>query len=251
MIQLPSQKSKPMNKMSDFSILLYGYEKIGKTSLASQFPDALFLMCEPGGKSLEIYQVEIKNWIDIKDVCTLLDKSKGKYKNIVIDTVDIAFNMCQDYVCKKLAIQHPSEEDFGKAWTMIRDEFIRVMSHVQKLGLGVIFISHAEEKEIKRRGGESTDRVQPTLAKQGRKVLEPMVDLWACYTYTDKGERELIIRGDSNVAAGCRIRDHFTGISRIPMGRSEKDAYELLIKAFNNQNINTTPVPVKKLTVRR
>ena len=49
-IKLPTKKSKIESDLSKYSILLYGKIKIGKTSLAAQFPDALFLMTEPGGK---------------------------------------------------------------------------------------------------------------------------------------------------------------------------------------------------------
>lgn len=237
MVKLPEKKSKPVDSLLAYSMLLYGREKIGKTTLASMYEDALFLMCEPGGKSLEIYQIPINNWSEILEVLKLLKENPGKFKTIVIDTVDLAFHYCQDYVCKSLAISHPSEEDYGKGWAAVKDEFSRVMTEIQKIGRGVLFISHAEEKEIRRRSGEVSDRIQPTLSKQGRRVLEPMVDIWAYYCYTPDGKRELIIRGDADIAAGCRITNHFVGISRIPMGTSEKEAYKNLLQAFNTTKV--------------
>lgn len=231
-MQLPTTKSKPLANLLEYSMMLYGREKIGKTTLASMFPDALFLMCEPGGKSLEIFQVPVNTWKDLIEAIDLLAKDK-RFKTVIIDTVDIAFNLCQDHVCAKLAISHPSEEDFGKGWSAVRDEFSRQMTRIQKLGKGIIFISHSVEKEIRRRSGEASHRVEPTLSKQGRGVLEPMVDVWAYYSYTPQGGRELIIRGDADVSAGCRVKGHFVGISRIAMGKSEEEAYRALMAAFN------------------
>ena len=253
MIKLPVQKSVPINNLLMYTIFLYGREKIGKTSLASQFPDTLFLMCEPGGKSLSIYGVDINSWRDMLEAIALLEKDK-RFKTVVVDTVDLALHFCQDYVCKKMAITHPSDEEYGKGWKAVSDEFRNAMVRLQKLGKGVIFISHAEEKQIKRRSGESSDRIQPTLSKLGRSVLEPMADLWAYYSYKPSGGRELVIRGDSDVSAGCRIREHFVGLSSIDMGRSEADAYKRFIAGFNQREAaNTTHVPVqaKALKIRR
>lgn len=249
---LPTTKSKPAASLQEYSILIYGREKIGKTSLASLFPDALFLMCEPGGKSLEIYQQPINTWRELIEAIDLLAKDK-RFKTVVIDTVDLAFHMCQDHVCLKMAISHPSDEAFGKAWNAVRDEFSRQMTRIQKMGKGVVFISHAVEKEIKRRSGESSDRVQPTLSNQGRNVLEPMVDLWAYYAYNPTGGRELIIKGDADVSAGCRIEGHFAGISRIQMGKSKQEAYRALMAAFNRTSEAQADAPASapKMVVRR
>jgi len=249
-MKLPKNKSKPKSNISDYSILLYGREKIGKTTLCSQFPNSLFLMCEPGGKSLSIYQIPIHSWKDMIEAIKLLE-SDTRFDTIVVDTADIAFKYCEERVCEKLAISHPSEEEWGKGWGAVKDEFTRVMSRIQKLGKGVIFTSHSEEKEIRKTSGQSSDRTQPTLSKQGRRVLEPMVDLWAYYTYTPDGSRSLVVEGSANISAGSRIKGRFVGISSIDMGSSEEDAYRNLITAFNSGSVAEKIVGKKKVKIIR
>ncbi|HOK47887.1 MAG TPA: AAA family ATPase, partial [Bryobacteraceae bacterium] len=59
---LPTKKTPPRANLGDYSILIYGPTKIGKTTLASQFPEALFLATEPGLNALEAYQIPITSW---------------------------------------------------------------------------------------------------------------------------------------------------------------------------------------------
>ena len=50
---LPTAKTPPKRSLSDVSILLYGPSKIGKSTFASQAPDAIFLATEPGLNALD------------------------------------------------------------------------------------------------------------------------------------------------------------------------------------------------------
>lgn len=246
-IVLPKKKSSVVTDLSKYTILLYGKIKIGKTSLAAQFPEALFLMTEPGGKSLEIYQMDIKDWSYFKQVLTALE-STAMYKTIVVDTVDNLYKMCTDWYCKKKAIQHPSDEEWGKAWQMINDEFMFAMIRLMQLNRGVIFTSHAVEHEVRKFAQPPTTQITPTLAKQGRRVLEPIVDLVAYFRYAeterDDSSRILQIRGDANVVAGCRLTKNFVHVHEIPMGKSATEGFKNFIDAFNNK-LDTSTSPKK------
>lgn len=234
---LPTDPSVPSTDMGDYSILLFGDKKIGKTSLAAQFPNALFLMTEPGAKALAIHQVNILTWDQLKQAAKVLVNDR-RFKTIVVDTVDIAFKMCERSVCQRLGIDHPSEEDWGKGWSAVRDEFTAWAQTITNMGKGVIFISHAVEREIKSRSGMKYDRFQPTMSGQARDVVEGMVDIWAYYTY-DETRRMLIIRGDEHIMAGHRLQQNFQWDGRevrsILMDPSPTDGYHNLIAAFHNQ----------------
>ena len=232
-LTLPDERTKPMESLEDYSILLYGEEKIGKTSFAAQFTDSIVLLCEPGGRALSIYSREPKNWKELKGYLKLLQTSK-RFRTVVIDTVDMAYQMCYRFICDREGIAHPKEEGFAVAWTMIRDEFQDVMSSFLKLKRGVVFTSHAEEREIKVRTGDSFSRIVPTMSRQARKVIEPMVDMWV-YCQHGKTDREFVIRGSDHIAAGHRLELNFVGLSKIPMGRSAKEAYVNFVAGFNNE----------------
>jgi hypothetical protein len=243
-LSLPDEPSEPKNDLRDFITMIYGREKIGKTSLAAQFEDVMFLLFEPGGKSLRIYSRSVSSWREFKEYVVLLEKNKSRFANVCIDTVDICFKFAEEYMCNKLGIDHPSEEEWGKGWGLIQDEFTRQIVRLCNTGRGVIFISHASEREIKKRK-TTVHRVIPTMSGQARKILEPMVDIWGYY-YWDGDNRSLQIVGDEDVSAGHRLIGHFDGITHIPMGTSAKESYENFIAAFDNRlKIKGGPVAKK------
>lgn len=244
--KLPVEKSEPSVNLADYSILLYGQEKIGKTTFAAQFEDALFLMCEPGGKALSIFKKDIFSWDDFIAYAKLLKKDK-RFKTIVVDTVDVLYPMCERSVCAKLGVSDIQDAEWGKGWRALAVEFSRWMSFIQKLDKGVIFISHATEKEIKFRGGGSVHRTVPTMPKGAAAVLEPMVDIWAYYKHGRNGERSILIQGDEEVSAGSRAEGHFLGVNSIPGGKSAKETYQNFVAGFNNKLVAVKPRLTMKL----
>lgn len=250
-LTLPLQPSVPSSDLGDFIILLYGLPKIGKTTLAAQFPGAFFLMFEPGGKSLAIYQREVRNWDDFIQYVKLIE-SDTRFKTVVLDTVDIAWKMCEDAVCRQMGISHPGDEDYGKGWARVADEFTKWISRLNKAGKGVIFISHAKEKQITRRSGASSDRIVPTMAGGARRVIEPMADIFGYYEYGDDGEHQLRVRGDDLVTAGTRLTEHFKDIEDvIPMGNSPQEAYRNFMRAFDNERGGANAAEAQKAVTKK
>ena len=82
MIKLPTKRTEIEKDLSKYTIFLYGREKIGKTTLAAQFPDALFLMFEPGAKSLEIFRIDINTWAEFLEAIKLHRKNGVRLNSI-------------------------------------------------------------------------------------------------------------------------------------------------------------------------
>jgi hypothetical protein len=241
---LPTKKSEPRDNLGDYTWLIYGEKKIGKTSLASQFPDALFMMFEPGGKGLSIYQVELANWKAFKEYIKLLKKSPDQFKTIIIDTVDIAYERAFEHVGNREGFTHPSEvNDFGASWKLIRQEFESTILELVNTGRGVMFLSHATESEFQEASGNKYNKLIPTMSKQARAFVIGFVDIIAYYGYYGK-ERLLTIQGSDAVDAGHRLDGKFlvsggeeqgNRVHSIPMGNSSKEGYDNIQKAFRNE----------------
>ena len=237
-LTLPTERTKPCGALQDYSILIYGKKKIGKTTLTSMFQNAFHALCEPGGKALALFSRPVRNWLDLRTYIQLVVKSKF-YKNAVIDTTDYSYNYALKYTCGKLVINHPSDEAWGKGWRAVIEEYEKVLNPLLHSGKGVIFISHSKEVEIKEEDGGTYNFTTSTLSGQAKELLEGVVDIWACYTY-EKGKRILIIQGDETVDAGHRCEGRFlytdgTPIKRIPMGNSKEEAYTNFVAAFENR----------------
>lgn len=173
---LPTTKTKPKSALSDLTALIYGPSKIGKSTWCSNAENALFLATEPGLNALEVFQTPITCWEDLLQACGELSEGKHSFKTIVIDTVDNLYRMCSEHVCQKFKIEHESDLGYGKGYALINNEFQRVLTKLAFLPVGLILISHSQEREIETRTGKHT-RIVPTLPDKARKLVTGLVDL--------------------------------------------------------------------------
>jgi len=172
---LPKQKTPPVLSIEKQTILLYAHAKFGKSTIASGSPDAIFLATEAGLNHLSVYQIPIKNWEDLLTAAKEISEGSHKFKTVVIDTVDNAYRMCSDYICKQHGIKHESDLGYGKGWSLVNGEFQRVLTKLSLLPYGLFLISHAVEKEIESRTGNYT-RIMPTLPDKAKKIILGMSD---------------------------------------------------------------------------
>lgn len=243
-LSLPEKASPPILDIGKYTILAYGERKIGKTSITSKFKKAIFLKTEPGGKGLNIVQCPpdpmqvIKDWYEFDGYVDLIRESKD-YDTVIVDTLDIAYEYCMHAKCDELGISHPNELGYGQGWDAVKQEFIRVMNKLITSGKGVIFISHAEDKDFQKPNGERYSKLIPSMSKAASKWAAGIADIIVYFGYYGS-KRFMTIAGSETLEAGHRIEDRFictTGepVHSIPMGKNSKEGYDNFIKAFDNK----------------
>lgn len=243
-IVLPTKPAEIATDIGDFTFLIYGSKKIGKTSLAARFPKALAFMFEPGGKALQLMQISCPAWGHFKQSIDKLEEKFRKegellYKTFIVDTASLAYDTCMNYTCAKADIEHPSDEGFGKGWKRVTNELSQQFVRLQSMDAGLIALAHDKIVRIETKSGRAYDKVMPTLSGQAEEYFAGTIDVIGYY-YIEDGQRWLQIREDDFVMAGCRPENNFRTTSgdpifKIPMGSSAKEAYENLVKAFKNQ----------------
>lgn len=175
-MKLPTAITPPKSTLNDVSILLYGPSKIGKSTFASQAPEAIFLATEPGLNALEVYQQPITSWPEFLEVCAELAKGEHPFKTVVIDTIDVLYRLCADHICQKRGIEHESDGSHGKIYGLIKNEIYRVLTKLAHLPYGLILISHSQDRDLETRTGTIT-RTVPTLSESFRQIVIGLVDL--------------------------------------------------------------------------
>ena len=245
--ELPSQRTEPSGDLWDFSTLIFGAKKIGKSSVCAQIPGAFFFPTEPGLKSLSVYQPmdadnNPKVIGDYGEFCHYVDlfcDGKHDFRVAVIDTADAFYDICSDRVLADLGLDSPSEEDWGAGWTAIFNHYKRPIQQLLNSPYGVVMLSHDKSRDIERWDGAAFEEWSCSLTGKAGRWTTGVVDLWAYFGYRDE-ERRIWVRGKQGLDAGCRMGEHFLSPSgdelrSIPMGKNPKEAYANLLAGFNNQ----------------
>lgn len=175
-----TQSSAEVPSLNKLIWLIYGAPGIGKSTLFSRFPNALFLYTDPGLSFITAFKHPIDKWSAFKDaVKELSTQAKPQYGIVIVDTIDLLWAQCVDYVCKARGIEHMSDEAWGKGYDIVEREFkvpIQQLCMLKSKGCGVAFISHAMEIEIRGRIVK-TSKVVPTMAKKARSIIMPLCDV--------------------------------------------------------------------------
>ena len=172
---LPKEKTPAKKDPLSATTLIYGHPKVGKSTFCSNFPNTLFLATERGLDYLNVYQVPITTYEELCEAYKELKVGNHEFKTLVIDTVDRLYQIIRDYVMKKNNIQHESELEWGKGWELVAKTFSTVFYNLTNLPMGIVIISHAEQKEEKTRTGKEV-KIYPTLPKKARDLIVNFVD---------------------------------------------------------------------------
>lgn len=173
---LPTAKTPPKPSLADLTVLVYGQTKIGKSTFCGNADGALFLATEPGLNALDVYQVPIQSWAELRSACGEIEKGGHPFRTVIIDTIDNAYKFCTDHVLKEHNIEHESDMGYGKGYALINNEFQRVLTKLAFLPYGLFLVSHAKDIEIDSRTGKY-HRIVPTLPDKARKIVLGMVDM--------------------------------------------------------------------------
>src|SRR5215211_4312392 len=101
-LALPVAPSTPSDRFQDYSTLLFGEKKIGKTSLAAKLPKTFFMMTEPGGKALSIHQAPVTSWKEYLGYVKLLKRDGGRFDTVCVDTIDLLYKLAEAHATQKL-----------------------------------------------------------------------------------------------------------------------------------------------------
>lgn len=213
-------------------VLLYGKAKSGKTSAAVQFPKSLLLGFERGYNALGgVHAVDILKWADYKTVLRQLEKPEAKelYSTIIIDTISIAWDYCEQFICAQNGVQKIGDIPWGGGYSAAKKEFESSLRKITMLGYGLVLIAHSVS-HLEKADGDKDAEVEiigPDLPKRAAEICNGLVDIigYIGGEYNESGDfiRYLYTRSTPTLFAGSRFKYL---AAKIPFG------YDQLVNAI-------------------
>lgn len=194
-------------------VVIYGPEGIGKTTLAAQTPNPLFIDTEgstrhydvarfPQPTSWTMLMQQVQHVIDNPDICDTL----------VIDTADWAEKLAVDHILAR--DQKPSIESYGygKGYVYLEEEFGRLLNKLNDVverGIHVVLVAHAQVRKFEQPGEAGAyDKWELKLLKRNSPLVKEWADavLFCSYqTYVVNVDGQGVRKGRNIAEGGKRV----------------------------------------------
>lgn len=223
------KKLKPTTVSRDLKgkfVFLYGPAKIGKTTLAVQFPRNLLLAVEHGYNVIDnIYAVDVPTWAEFKKYVKQLqdDELKSMFDTITIDTITLLYERCEAYICDREGVDKLADIPFGAGFNMLDSEFetwvrkiTQIMDNEGKIAYGLCLIGH-EKSRTESDGQISVTHIMPDMSNRCAKIINRMVDITAYIGMEEDGNRYIyprqFVKEDKTQRTEIFAGSHFYGLN--------------------------------------
>lgn len=163
-------------------VVIYGAEGIGKSTLAAQFPNPLFIDTEGGTAQLDVRRIEKPGSFDeLISVVNEVAADPNICKTLILDTADWAEQMCIAGVCAKYKKAGIEDFGYGKGYTYLSEEYTRLLNAFDSViaaGIHVVITAHAKMRKFEQPDEMGAyDRWEMKLSKQVAPLLKEWCDL--------------------------------------------------------------------------
>lgn len=161
-------------------VLLYGKPKSGKTTAACSFPKSLLIAFERGYNAIGgVRAADITKWSDFKLVLRQLEKPEARemYETIIIDTISIAWDYCEQYICSQNGVQRIADIPWGGGYSASKKEFEGALRKITMLGYGLVLIAHESTRIQKDAEGNEMEIISPEMPKRAAEICNGLVDI--------------------------------------------------------------------------
>jgi len=184
--------------------VLYGPEGIGKTSMASKFPEPLFCDTEGGSTHMDVARTPAPtSWNMLLAIVKEVAATPGLCKTFVLDTADWAERLCIEHVCNAHDKKGVEDFGYGKGYVFVYEEFgklLNLLNDVIDRGIHVVITAHAQLRKFEQPDElGSYDRYELKLSKKTGAQVADMLKEW-CDMLLFLNYKTIVVNVDGNGA---------------------------------------------------
>jgi hypothetical protein len=215
---LPKEKNKPETGIPKFfKMIVEGPSKVGKTTFAASFPDAVMIECEPGGASQAgCFVLDVSKGKDpLKGIEMAIEELKAdtRFQTVILDTIDAVAILKAASICARLKIDtiadSPKNNRHGVQWEMYANEVTGLVGALLALPKNVIVLGHTKPATYDGEGDKRVMRNPEGLDIFGKaaRILYARVDNIGHLKVVNEGgilKRVLSFKGGLDCTRGSR-----------------------------------------------
>lgn len=117
--------------------------------------------------------------MDFKQVLRQLEKPEAQkaYETIIIDTITIAWDYCEQFICAQNGVQKIADIPWGGGYSACKKEFEGALRKITMLGYGIVLIAHNTTRTEKAADGSEIEIISPELPKRAAEICNGLVDI--------------------------------------------------------------------------
>lgn len=170
-------------------LLIYGTEKIGKTTILASIPACITITAEDGGGDLNYERVVVQDWIEVRRTVGDLIDAPHPYRTLGLDSLSALEGMLTTWICDQADVDSIEKVGggFGKGYTAMVEEwrsFLRDLDCLRdRRRMAVVAVAHSHIRQATDPGADASyDRYEVRLDKRAAALWTSWVDglLFAC-----------------------------------------------------------------------
>ena len=161
-----------------YRLEIYGPHGVGKTTLAAQAPNPIFIQTEDGLGQLECPAFPLATSVqDVLDALNTLYREPHDFQTVVLDSADWLDNLIQ---ADMKANHDEKARSYGKDTLLWAEQWLLLLQWFNALrrdrGMNVILIAHSEIKRFDPPDSDSYERYQPKMPAKSSAVIQEWAD---------------------------------------------------------------------------
>lgn len=170
-------------------VVIYGQEGVGKSTIASHFPGAVFIDCEGSTTRMNVRRLPKPTSWDMltQEMDFVLESCHTKgYQTVIIDTFDWAERLAIEALCAEHHINGIEGMNYGKGWEFEKEMIGRFLDRTDRLiaaGVNIVLLCHAiSRKTTLPEETEEFDHWELKLGNKTTNKIAPLLKEWSDIT---------------------------------------------------------------------